>query len=198
MLPPTRASGGNSIAAVWEQVVDPIALGAALQMDDGDRGLDPGHPSLELRHATHPFLDRPLPFHCLSLTVHSFSPPNVFSLPSGITTASGHKSSTAPHLAARPAWPGAAGIRCQHHALLSWCVRVCVCRSMGCTASTLTACCAAARSGLHRYYQPYLSGYGGVRTSLLGNGAVYTYVSDNGEASMTEEVRESLGFGPLC
>ena len=84
------------------------------------------------------------------------------------------------------------------HHLIHWHpILVCVCRSLGCTASTLTVSCAAARSGLHRYYQPYLSWYGGV-PNLLGNGTVYTYVSDNGEASMAKEVRESRGFGPLC
>ena len=41
------------------------------------------------------------------------------------------------------------------------------------------------------YYQPYLSGYGGIRMVLLSNGAVYYYVSDNGQASMRAEVQEA-------
>ena len=43
------------------------------------------------------------------------------------------------------------------------------------------------------------SGYGGIRSVLLGNGAVYNYVSDNGEfPSMAPAVQASRGFGPLC
>ena len=49
------------------------------------------------------------------------------------------------------------------------------------------------------YYQPYLSGYGGIRSVLLGNGAIYYYVSDGGESpSMAPAVQASRGFGPLC
>ena len=49
------------------------------------------------------------------------------------------------------------------------------------------------------YYQPYTSGYGGIRMVLLGNGATYNYVSDDGEAPpLAGPVQESRAFGPLC
>ena len=53
-------------------------------------------------------------------------------------------------------------------------------------------------SGVPIYYQPYFSGYGGIRMAMMGNGLTYYYFSDNEEFEFTAEVIESSKVGPLC
>ena len=48
------------------------------------------------------------------------------------------------------------------------------------------------------YYQPYWSGYGGIRVVLMPNGATYYYFSDGGEFEMDAEIQESRKIGSLC
>ena len=55
-----------------------------------------------------------------------------------------------------------------------------------------------AGTGGDTYYQPYFSGYGGIRVVLMGNGAAYYYFSDNGEFEFTDELVESAKLAPLC
>ncbi len=111
-------NGEGRVPIGGAQVVDSAALDAALQLDPMSRGLNPNHPSLNLRYN-------------YGFWAEVFDGP-----------------------------------------------------SYGCEDD---------------YYQPYLSGYGGIRCVLLGNGVVYYYVSDNGEfPSMAAAMQASRGFGPLC
>jgi hypothetical protein len=48
------------------------------------------------------------------------------------------------------------------------------------------------------FYQPYLSGFGGIRIVLLNNGVTYFYFSDGGEFEMDAAVVESNKIAPLC
>ena len=53
--------------------------------------------------------------------------------------------------------------------------------------------------GLETYYQPYFSGFGGIRMVLMPNGAVYYYFMDFGEFEMANEIREAGKISPgLC
>ena len=53
-------------------------------------------------------------------------------------------------------------------------------------------------AGVETYYQPYFSGYGGIRVVMMGNGATYYYFSDNAEFEFSAELVESGKIAPFC
>ena len=48
------------------------------------------------------------------------------------------------------------------------------------------------------YYQPYFSGFGGIRMQLMGNGVTYYYFSDNGEYEVEAEMLEAAKIVSFC
>ena len=123
-LPTTASRANQSLPQIRQRrqvVLDPTALNAALQREPLNRGLNPNHPSLDLRY------------------------------------------------------------------------------NYGFWAQLFQGSSFGCPSGVEHYYQPYLSGYGGIRVVMMGNGIVYSYVSDNGEfPSMADAIQESRKFGALC
>ena len=48
------------------------------------------------------------------------------------------------------------------------------------------------------YYQPYFSGFGGIRMQLMGNGVTYYYFSDDGEYEVEAEMLEAAKIASFC
>ena len=67
-------------------------------------------------------------------------------------------------------------------------------RSQHCALSLCRVGCGRQSS----FFQPYFSGFGGIRMVLVPNGITYWYVSDGGQYEMANEIREVGIIEPIC